>query len=432
MTLAKKIYIALLIVGLAVIIIISRNDKESRVERLGSVLSLHCERISNQIQRAVYATEVLKEVTSAGKGELEFEGFNALAHAVGEGINYVVIQAMPNGIVQYAYPLLGNEQTIGHDVLSSESTAVEAQMAMEKNEIVISGPFSLMQGSKGLAIRNPLYLENEEGSYFWGFIAIVLPVPDALNDTGVFELENLGYQYEIIAQYKGEDIVFAATSRFNKEFAITKPIVIGDNNWSMSMYRESDITEAWVIFLLRCATLLLLATAIYFVLKRVERRLNNDLLTGALNRRLLESYIKPKHFSNTPGFTLFYIDLNEFKPVNDTHGHEMGDRLLIAYVKRLQGNIKSDGTIYRVGGDEFVVIIPNLKTNDSIKEVTKRVASLSKKPFVINGKTLAISASIGAATFPTDGEDLKTLLKIADEHMYADKQAYKKARNATR
>ncbi len=428
MALSKKILIGLILLSFALTVLISRSDITTRKERLENVVSLHVERIRNEVLRAVYATEVLKEVTRASQGNLLVEDFNGLARAVGDGINYITIQYMEGGIVKYAYPLEGNEATIGHDVLASESTAVEAQMAMEKNKFTVSGPFSLMQGMQGLAIRNPLFLENEDGLYFWGFITIVLPVPEILRDTGVFELEELGYQYKIIAQYKNEDITFIKTPRYNESYAMSLPIEIGDNTWTLSMYRTTDNRAVWqnaMFFALIC---MLISFGIYLALKRVERRLNNDMLTGAYNRRFLENYIKSKHITKSYNFVLFYIDLNDFKPVNDTYGHEAGDLLLISFVKRVQGNIKSDGAIYRIGGDEFVVIVPSIKTDEAIQRVVERISTLAKKPFTVNNQKLSISASIGVASFPNDGADIKTLLQIADERMYEDKQAYKKAK----
>ncbi len=425
MIIAKKIYVALLIISLILTLSLSNSEKKGKEDRLENVLSLHCERISTEMNRAVYATEVLKTIVQASNGILTQDSFYALAHAVGEGIDYIAIQAMPDGIVKYAYPLQGNEKTIGHNVLLEDSTSAEASRAMNENRFVISGPFDLVQGSQGLALRNPLYLKNETERYFWGFITIVLPVPQAIKDTGVFELESLGYEYEVTALYKGEDIVFAKSSNFNSAKAMTMPIVIGDNFWAMSLYRRDDTFTSWVFAILLGAALLLVSSVIYIVLTRLERRLNRDLLTGAFNRRMLDSYIKPKHLSQSLAFTLFYVDLNDFKPVNDTYGHEVGDLLLIAFVKRLQSNIKSDGAIFRIGGDEFIVIMPNVQRENEIEDVVQRLATLSEKPFSVNGLNISVSSSIGFAVFPTDGKDMKELLSIADENMYKDKQRRK-------
>ncbi len=427
MVLAKKMFLFFIFLSFMISGFVFFVETESRKDRLGNVISLYSERIINEMQRAVYATEVLKEITRAGQGHLSLEDFNALAKAVGEGISYITIQYMKDGIVMYAYPLEGNEGTIGHNVLLADTTSMEAQKAMQENKFTVSGPFDLLQGMKGLAIRNPLYIEGDTGTDFWGFITIVLPVPEALKNTGVFELESLGYQYRLTATYKNEDIIFAESSEFNTQHAVENPIVIGENTWKLLLYRQDDAREVFVYVLLLTFAFILFSVILFYILRRVEKRLNNDLLTGAFNRRLLENYIKPKFLQSGFSFTLFYIDLNDFKPVNDNYGHEMGDLLLIAFVKRLQGNIKSDGLIYRIGGDEFVIITPNIKQDKAIKDVISRISNLSKKTFVLQGKSIHISASIGYSCFPQDGQDIKTLLQVADEKMYDDKQAYKKA-----
>ncbi len=428
MSLSKKVYTLLLIISFALAFYFSLSATNSKKERLMDVLLLHVERISNQMERAVHVTSILKEITKTSQGYLTENDFNTLAQAVGDGIDYIAIQYMPEGVVKYAYPLAGNEATIGHNVLIAESTAVESQMAIEKNEYVVSGPFKLLQGMNGLAIRNPLYIDNGEGSIFWGFITIVLPVPAVLNDTGVFELEKLGYQFQLIAQYKNEDILFFKTPEFNEKFAQSMPITIGNTQWMFYLYVKNDAQDVLTQGVLLWAAFVLFSTFVYFTMKKVEYKLENDPLTGAYNRRVLDAYIKPKDVASGKKFVLLYIDLNDFKPVNDTYGHETGDRLLIAYVKRLQANIKSGGVIFRIGGDEFVIIVPDTEQKSNIHEMIKRIIAFSKERFVINGHQVNVSASIGQALFPSDGQDLKTLLQIADEHMYENKQAYKKNR----
>ncbi len=428
MPLSQKIFIILFACSLTFTILLSLSSAESKQERLINVINLHTERILTQIEIAVHVTNVLEEITKASNGNLARQGFDALAHAVGDGVEYIAIQFMPDGIVKYAYPLDGNEATIGHNVLEAESTAIESHKAMTNNEFVLSGPFNLIQGRRGLAIRNPVYMESEEGSVFWGFIAIVLPVPEILNDTGVFELEKLGYQYRLTAKYKGEDIIFKETENYDEDFAISMPIIIGDNDWTLSMYVKGE--RATLVFnaLLMWAAFVLLSYIVFYIIKTLEYKLENDPLTGAYNRRFLEKYIKSKDIARGKVFALLYLDLNDFKPVNDNYGHEAGDRLLIAYVKRVQSNIKGDGLIFRIGGDEFVIIVPSVENGDMLQSMVSRIATFSKNRFMINGESITISTSIGVASFPKEGTDIKTLLGVADERMYADKQKHKATR----
>ncbi len=427
MPLSKKIYTLLFILSLMLTVFISISTTKAKNERLYSVLSLHAERITTQMQWAVHATDVLKEITLTTGGNLDQSNFNALAHAVGEGIEYITIQYAPEGIIKYAYPLDGNEKTIGHNLLTDKVTLTESQLAIVENRFVVSGPFNLIQGMKGLAIRNPLYVHIEDSSVFWGFINIVLPVPDALKDTGIFE--DLGYQFRISALYQGEEILFTETKEFKEAFAQSIPIKIGGNIWTLSMYVKNDKKEIMTTGILLWAAFTLIATLIYYLMKKVEYKLERDPLTGAFNRRVLESYIKPHSNMGGNHFALLYIDLNEFKPINDNLGHEIGDRLLIAYVKRIQANIKSDGLLFRIGGDEFVIIVENIQIKNEIQEVMKRINTLSKERFMIQGHTISISASLGEALYPSEGEELKALLTVADERMYAAKKAYKEKNN---
>jgi diguanylate cyclase (GGDEF)-like protein len=116
------------------------------------------------------------------------------------------------------------------------------------------------------------------------------------------------------------------------------------------------------------------------------------------------------------------LDLDHFKEVNDTLGHDVGDLLLKATAERLRTALRDSDTVARIGGDEFALILPDLKgINDAIQVAQKIVASF-RKPFPIDTHQLLMTTSIGIAVYPNDGTDEGMLLKNADQAMYQAKQ----------
>ena len=117
------------------------------------------------------------------------------------------------------------------------------------------------------------------------------------------------------------------------------------------------------------------------------------------------------------------LDLDKFKDVNDTLGHDVGDLLLQAAAERLSAALRKGDTVARFGGDEFVLILPDLEVIEGAIQVAQKIVDSFRKPFLIDTQQLVVTTSIGIAVYPGDGIDEGTLLKNADIAMYLAKQA---------
>ncbi|WP_272989428.1 MULTISPECIES: GGDEF domain-containing protein [Spongiibacter] len=149
----------------------------------------------------------------------------------------------------------------------------------------------------------------------------------------------------------------------------------------------------------------------------------HDPLTGLMNRRFFVDTVKS--FIADPamkGFCILYLDLNAFKPINDNYGHHVGDEVLMAIGRRLRECFRGTDSCCRIGGDEFCVLVP-VGEQSPITDVVKRASAIFSEPVVIEGRELAISASIGSAVFPADGKTYEELLHSADQQMYRVKKA---------
>ena len=159
---------------------------------------------------------------------------------------------------------------------------------------------------------------------------------------------------------------------------------------------------------------------------RIEQLATRDALTGLANRTLLAERMAEAIVAaaRTRGeLALLAIDLDRFKLVNGTLGHAAGDALLRAVAERLSNAARREDMLARLGGDDFVLLWQGLKSRDEAASLAMRLLAILGRPFTVEGRTLAVSASIGIARYPDDGRDFTELLKHADAAMYAAKDA---------
>ena len=160
--------------------------------------------------------------------------------------------------------------------------------------------------------------------------------------------------------------------------------------------------------------------------RRMAHQATHDGLTGLPNRYLLQDRIEQAIRQATREKThvgVLFIDLDRLKHVNDTLGHQAGDELIRLIAQRLRRCLRTGDTVARIGGDEFVLLLPSLLTPAAIAQAKRRVLEATSAPCQIEGKDVSTSCSVGASLFPDDGGDVETLLKKADEAMYEEKQA---------
>ena len=158
--------------------------------------------------------------------------------------------------------------------------------------------------------------------------------------------------------------------------------------------------------------------------EELEHQANHDALTGLANRNLLKDRLQQSlalaHRYERP-FSLAFIDLDNFKLVNASLGHDIGDRLLKIAGERLVACVREGDTVARLGGDEFVLLITEQDRDDSVYRIVQRVMAEISQPFVIDQREFKVTCSVGIASFPRDGEDADTLLRNADAAMYRAK-----------
>lgn len=158
---------------------------------------------------------------------------------------------------------------------------------------------------------------------------------------------------------------------------------------------------------------------------RLKELASHDALTGLPNRRLFYDRFGVALSNAGRGKTklaVLSIDLDKFKDVNDTYGHEIGDLMLVEVGRRLSGALRKVDTVARFGGDEFVILLWEIRTRDDAADVAGKIRNAFQAPFELSGIALTMQASIGIALYPDDGADLETLLRKSDSALYAVKR----------
>jgi len=150
----------------------------------------------------------------------------------------------------------------------------------------------------------------------------------------------------------------------------------------------------------------------------------HDELTGLPNRRLLvDRYDQAVALAARQHrrVGLLFLDLDGFKSINDTHGHTTGDRVLQQVATRLRACVRSSDTVCRYGGDEFVILLPELEGPDRAVAAAMKIRARLAAPYVVDGTRIAVTASVGMSVYPDDGREYGALLHFTDASMYRDK-----------
>jgi diguanylate cyclase (GGDEF)-like protein len=154
----------------------------------------------------------------------------------------------------------------------------------------------------------------------------------------------------------------------------------------------------------------------------------HDALTGLPNRRLLMDRLSlaiAHTRRNKSTMAVMYLDLDGFKQINDTLGHDAGDTLLGLVAARLVAAVRQEDTVARVGGDEFVIALWELRRGDEVAKLASKVIQAVSQPYSVQGRGVSITVSVGVSIYPTHGEDVETLMKNADLALYEAKRAGK-------
>ncbi|OBZ08475.1 diguanylate cyclase [Bacillus sp. FJAT-27264] len=192
---------------------------------------------------------------------------------------------------------------------------------------------------------------------------------------------------------------------------------------SSSLLMDTDVILLSGVSIITVLMLAVSGGAVFLDRHVLERMAYHDPLTGLPNRHGLERYFLGDFFGGTSG-AVFFVDLDRFKSINDTLGHDIGDMLLQEVAKRLEGCVGAMGKVFRLGGDEFLIALPMCSVPEA-EEVAERILQELKHFYSIQGNELYVTASVGISLTPLHGTDRSSLMKAADTALYTSKDSGK-------
>ncbi len=388
-----------------------RNWREGEEFLLNQLATSHAVNVERRLSRSISAAYILGNEVEHHNGE--FEGFESYAQGLIDRLGGISsLQLAPDAIITNIYPLPGNEKALGLNLREQGGGRKETLGSIESRQLTLVGPINLVQGGKALVARQPVFLKAEDNEeFFWGFTSVIIDLEELIATTELNLLRQQGYQYRWsrINPVTGQNEIIAGTAEpLSTPFA-TQNIAVSGSKWKFDLANPGTAFHElsyWVVITVALLGSSLVSFALYWLLQQPL---------------LLQKTVAEKT-AELEKLALLYIDLDNFKLVNDTQGHDAGDELIKLVAKRLNTALRSSDIFARIGGDEFTVLLRQLKNPDDAGHVAEKLFELMEAPVLLRNREVIISASIGITFIPDDADHYQEAMKNSDLAMYAAKE----------
>ena len=407
----------------------NRFEARQRLELIsfGSLLQTGLVR---ELDNALFLTSGLKSYLSVREGKLDRREVEAiLARLFGESSHVRNFGVAIGYRLVYLYPTKGNEKAVGLDYRKVPGQLAAVQRVIESGVPVLLGPIRLVQGGQGLVYRVPVPVRGK----YWGLISTVIDAESFFADAfrrARAENVELAIRGRDARGMRGE-VIRGDARLFGQRGVELIDVAVPGGKWVMALRGKAlsySAAEVWRLRLLVWALSAFLGWGVYALLvqrARLARLAMYDALTGLPNRTLiedrLERAIAAQRRNPATVSALLFADLDDFKRINDEHGHRAGDAVLQGVAERAKGALRDVDSVGRWGGDEMIVLLENAG-RDKIPELVGRVRRAIETPIDYAGLKLEVGVSIGVSIVPDDGDGVQDLIRRADRRMYEDKQ----------
>lgn len=417
-----ELVVGCILIGLTVNYVYVNNLKNSQEKAKANAMT-YSERIAEDINSGITITNCMEQIIISEDGRCD------KFHKIAENLmndSIQSIQLAPDGTVTEIYPEKGNEAG-KIDLLSDESRSEYARYGMEHDVVISQGPFDLKQGGKGIAVRNPVYLEKNGQKEFWGFTIAIIRVPDIFSGS-MEALKNFGYRCRLLKTTApwSQEYTEVYSSGENLVRPVSNQFTIGGDNWKLQVMPEKGWENKSMLLAVLCggSVILLLLTGLTVAVIVLEERRKHlrilaetDALTGIYNRngfdRKIDQLLANRSVMH---FVVAELDIDNFKSINDMYGHAAGDQALKSLASDMQKHFPKDAVIGRNGGDEFCLLLQN-QTCKSMYDQLREFTS-SEKNFYHKGAKHSFTISLGYAEYPSHAENREELMRCADAALY--------------
>ena len=398
------------------------HEKEQRHITAQLNVATYGERIKNEITNGIEITDTLEQILISENGEIhQFE--TIAGNLMSDSIE--CIQLAPNGVVTDIYPADGNEAG-KIDLIHDKDRGKISCYARDNHTIITQGPFELEQGGYGIAVRNPVYLKDENNQeYFWGFTIVILRVPDIFSDA-ISALSDFGYEYRLSKTDAPWSDTYKVVYQSDDQLThtVSYGFTIGEENWKLEVAPESGWRDLRLLIIVggMFTTVVLLfsgLTRVWLVSKENKNKFqilaHTDSLTDIYNRYGFDELAERMITKNPKThFVAALLDIDDFKFINDIYGHVYGDRALKSLTDSMKAFFPKNTLLGRNGGDEFCILLPD----HTYKEAGELLLQFTKLPktFSCKGKEYPFFISLGYAEYPTFAS--AQLMRCADAALY--------------
>ena len=411
------------LVGLIVYKIDSHETEQQHIKAQLNATT-YGERIKNEITNGIAITDTLKQVLISENGKIS--QFDTIAENIMSDV-IESIQLAPDGNVTDIYPSEGTEAS-KIDLLQDKDCNKISCYARDNHVIITQGPFDLKRGGCGIAVRNPVYLKDENNQeYFWGFTIVILRVPDIFSDA-ISALSDFGYEYRLSKTDAPWSDTYKVVYQSDDQLThtVSYGFTIGEENWTLEVAPESGWRNLRLLVIVggMFTTVVLLfsgLTRVWLVSKENKNKFqilaHTDSLTDIYNRYGFDELTERMITKNPKThFVAALLDIDDFKFINDIYGHVYGDRALKSLTDSMKAFFPKNTLLGRNGGDEFCILLPN----HTYKEAGELLLQFTKLPktFSCKGKEYPFFISLGYAEYPTFASSRSQLMRCADAALY--------------
>lgn len=435
MKLKRRHKLILLVLGIGLMVMdgitaasICHSEVSMQRDRAKNITRAYSREISKDLNYSISTTDALDQLIVDNDGSTD--GFELSAKMLlRDSVDYLAVA--PGGVITASYAT-GESRISADDLVDLADAASVAEYADKSRDAVIYGPVDISDVGRRVIVINPVYLEGADNSEPWGYTVALIKVPDVYRGT-LKTLRSLGYDYCLDATIRPDsEKSVQVESSMKKGVILDDPegysFEVGKCKWTMDVEprggwksgRSVMIFVEGIAFTIALLGLTYLIIRIGLQEKEIRKRAYVDFLTELPNRGGFMDQMGQWIEKNPAGpGTVVFLDLDDFKIINDVYGHAAGDEVLISFASHIRASFPENTVFGRTGGDEFCALMPGKTAEECAPVIDQTIDEVQH--LRMGKEEITYTVSAGYAEYPAQAHDRQQLLIMADEALYAAK-----------